>query len=153
LFGTIDDGEMILNEHGKVVKREWLNTFDIRQNIELDEYVIMPNHFHGIITIACRGTLQRARKDVPNEHARTVERFGKPVSNSIPTIIRLFKSAVTKQINHIRNTPGCPVWHRNFYERVIRNEKELFQTREYIQNNPLQWDLDKENPLNANPAL
>ncbi len=142
LFGEIVDEEMGLNEYGLVVQQEWIQTGTMRSNVTLDEFTIMPNHLHGILIIhdERKGTLQRAP---------TTERFGKPVSNSIPTIVRLFKSSVTKQINQIRNHPGLPVWQRNYYERVVRNEKELFKIREYIQNNPMQWDIDGDNPKNV----
>ena len=139
LFGDVVNEQMELNEYGITVKREWLKTAELRKNIVLDEYIIMPNHFHGVILIMDdgRGTLQRAP---------TVEQFGKPVSNSIPTIIRLFKSTTTKQINQIRNTPAFPVWQRNYYEHIIRNEDKLYKIRQYIQNNPLKWHMDRENP-------
>jgi putative transposase len=65
-------------------------------------------------------------------------------------MVRGFKSATTKQIYIIRNNPGCPVWQRNYYERVIRNDAELERAREYIVNNPLKWELDKENPAFSN---
>lgn len=139
IFGKVVDGVMISNEYGNIVESEWIKTAKIRRNVLLDEYVIMPNHMHVIIMIIDdgRGTLQRAP---------TVEQFGKPVSNSIPTIIRLFKSTTTKQVNQIRNTPTFPVWQRNYYEHVIRNEEKLYKIRQYIQNNPLSWHLDRENP-------
>ena len=60
-----------------------------------------------------------------------------------------FKSRVTKYANALRNNPGYPVWQRNYYERVIRNEGELTRAREYIVNNPMKWELDKENPINC----
>lgn len=72
-----------------------------------------------------------------------IEQFGKPTKNSIPTIIRLFKSTITKQINIIRNTPGKPIWQPNYYEHIIRNEKSLYEIRNYILNNPLEWDGDE----------
>jgi len=139
LFGNIVKGEMRLNEYGKIVENEWIKTGKMCLNVLLDEYIIMPNHIHGIIIIIDdgRGTLQRAP---------TVERFGKPVSNSIPTIVRLFKSTTTKQINQIRKMPRASVWQRNYYEHVIRNEDKLNKLRYYIQTNLLKWYLDRENP-------
>ena len=142
IFGDILEEQMRLNRYGEIVNSEWLKTINMRRNLMLDAYIIMPNHVHGIILISdfdsrSRGTLQRAP---------TFEHFGKPVSNSIPTIIRLFKSSATKQINALRGTPGIPVWQRNYYEHVIRNEYHLSEIREYILNNPLKWDLDSENP-------
>jgi REP element-mobilizing transposase RayT len=126
-FGEIVNSGMVLNELGKMVRDEWLKTGDLRKNVELDEFVIMPDHFHGIIHL-CRGTARRAP---------TSERFGNPVSGSIPTIIRSFKSAVTKRINEHRNTPGRYVWQRNYYEHIIRNDIELNEKRQYIKNNPI----------------
>lgn len=82
-----------------------------------------------------------ARRDVP-----IVERFGKPTSNSIPTIVRLFKSTTTKQINKFRHSPGLPIWQRGYYEHIIRNDKDLNNIRDYIVNNPMQWFYDDETP-------
>ena len=142
LFGEIVDGVMQLNSLGEIVKAEWINTGEMRPRILIDTFVIMPNHVHGILIIDdCRGTLQRA----PTERALTVERFGNPTSDSIPTIVRLYKSATTKRINLLRETPGIAVWQRNYYEHIIRNEVELSHIREYIQINPARWANDKEN--------
>jgi REP element-mobilizing transposase RayT len=85
---------------------------------------------------------------VPLPDTPQIEQFGKPTVNSIPTIIELFKSTVTKQINELRGTPGKPVWQRNYFERVIRDEDELNRIREYIIYNPVKWVLDEDNPLN-----
>jgi REP element-mobilizing transposase RayT len=142
LLGNIVDRIVHLNEYGTIINKEWSQTEIIRSTVEVDRYIIMPNHFHGILVINNgdgRGTLQRAP---------TFEQFGKPTSNSIPTIIRLFKSTTTKQINQLRNTPEMPVWQRNYYEHVIRNKDELNRIREYIVNNPLQWEKDENNPVN-----
>ena len=80
LFGDVVDGDMVLNENGQIIVEEWVRTADIRPNVSLDVFIVMPNHIHSIIMIADgRGTLQRAP---------TTERFGQPTSNSIPTIIR-----------------------------------------------------------------
>jgi REP element-mobilizing transposase RayT len=70
-------------------------------------------------------------------------------SGSIGSIIAGFKAATTKQINQLISNPGCSVWQKNYYERVIRNEDELSRAREYIVNNPLKWEMDKENPVNS----
>ena len=143
LFGKIVDdgrGTMIcaLNEYGRIAEKEWIKTPKMRPNIRLDVFVIMPNHIHGIIEINeiadGRGTTHRAP---------TVEQFGKPTANTIPTIIRGYKSSVTKQINILRNQTGVRVWQRNYYEHIIRDEKSYFQIAEYIQTNPLKWQNDK----------
>jgi REP element-mobilizing transposase RayT len=161
IFGKIVNGEMQLSPFGIIVRDEWLKTSEMRKNIEMDEFVVMPNHFHGIIVIDDRGwarlemdldldgtgTLQRAPTSAPTEKAPTVERFGKPTSNTIPTIIRGFKAAVTKQINTIQINAGVynmpeRIWQKNYYEHVIRNEISLNKIREYIMSNPLNWKED-----------
>ena len=89
-----------------------------------------------------RGTMHRAP---------TVERFGKPVSGSLPTILRAFKAAVTRRINRKHCTPGQPVWQRNYYEHIIRNDYSLNRIREYIYYNPQRWHLDRYNPEATGP--
>lgn len=134
LFGSVVDGEMRLNGAGTIVADEWLKTTMIRDEIELDEWVVMPNHFHGIVWI--------------NHHRRgdwPVAPTG-PQPRSLGSLMAGFKSAVTKRINENRQTPGEKIWQRNYYEHIIRNESELNRIREYIVNNPLQWELDRENP-------
>lgn len=145
ILGNVVNGKMQLNKYGEIVETEWLRTAKMRDNVELDVYIIMPNHLHGILFIVdkCRGTMHRAPT---TNHIPKYESFGKPVSGSIPTIIRGFKSAVTKQINEIRHIADVPVWQRNYYEHIIRYEEELNKIREYIINNPLKWELDIENP-------
>jgi len=141
LLGEIVDGLMSTNSWGEIVRGEWLQTAILRPGVELDVFVVMPNHFHGIISIASdrRGTARRAP---------TGEQFSRPVPGSIPTLIRAFKSATTKRINERRGTPGTPVWQRNYYEHIIRNEEALNRTRAYIALNPSRWQMDCENPQN-----
>lgn len=113
--------------------------------------MIMPNHMHGILEIINgRGTAGN-RNDLDGESSRrapTQERFQKPVMGSIPTIIRSYKSAVSYRINLLRGTDGVPIWQRNYYEHVIRDEKDLQNKTDYIESNPLLWDEDDENPIN-----
>ncbi len=118
---------------------------------EINNFVIMPDHIHGIIVLkeeTCGGTLHHCGGTLHHcggtlQRAPTVERFGKPTRNSIPTIVRLYKSATTKRINEYRSTPACPVWQRNYYEHVIRNEREFNAISEYIIHNPRQWQFDR----------
>jgi REP element-mobilizing transposase RayT len=159
LFGKIVNGDLQLNPFGVIARDEWLKTSIMRQNIEMDEFVIMPNHMHGIIVIDIeprRDTLQRVptnERAPENEgtgtmhRAPTVEQFGKPTSNTIPTIIRGYKGAVTKQINTLQINAGVynipeRIWQKNYYEHVIRNETSLNKIREYIMSNPLNWKED-----------
>jgi putative transposase len=160
IFGAIEDGEMHLNPVGEIARDEWLRTAKMRPNIGIAEFVVMPNHVHGIIAIGDntdvigsngRGTMHRAptiddgditdRVDDGASHNRT-EKFGKPTSNTIPTIIRGYKAAVTTQVNMLRDSPQCPVWQRNYYENVVRSEAEYLRIAAYILNNPRQWQED-----------
>jgi putative transposase len=137
LFGEIEDGEMRLNQYGSIVHEEWLRTAELRNNIQMDAFVVMPNHMHGIIMITDdgRGVLQYA----------PTKSFRSP-SQTIGAIVRGFKSTTTKRINELRGSFGTSVWQRNYYEHVIRDEDDLNRIREYIQNNPLNWDQDENNP-------
>ncbi len=194
---------MTLNDAGMIARDEWVKTAVMRPNIEIDAFVVMPNHVHGIIVIndigidyeIRRGTMHRAptynnaptdnndyaNNEFPptiprtgtvpraptcnnaptydNDHANNefsptisrtgtvprapqIEQFGKPTSNTIPTIIRGYKSAVTARINTLRNTPGASVWQRNYYEHIIRDEESYRRIAEYIHNNPANWRED-----------
>ncbi len=138
LFGDIYNEKMILNKYGRIIQKEWCKTEKIRKNIELDEFIIMPNHIHGIINIV------RAHCNVPVHNH--VEKFGCSTPNSIPTIVKLFKSTTTKQINQLRNMPKQPIWQRNYYEHTIRTEFNLNRIRHYILDNPGNWKNDKYYP-------
>ncbi|MDD5230498.1 MAG: transposase [Candidatus Marinimicrobia bacterium] len=142
LFGDVTGGEMRCNEYGEIVRQEWFKTAEIRPYVRLDEteFVVMPNHVHGIIWITDDDVGARRRR-VP-----TIEQFGKPVCDSIPTIIRAFKSIVTRRINQIRDTPGALAWQSNYYEHIIRNEESVNRIRQYIADNPRHWAFDRENP-------
>jgi len=147
LFGEVVDGEMRLSDFGEIVKRHWLEIRNHFHHIIQDTFVVMPNHVHGVLVIF----YDDDRLDVGARHAVPLrpyqtEQFRKPVPGSIPTIIRSFKSAVTKGINEMRNTPGAPVWQRNYYEHIIRDEKDLAQIREYIIQNPAKWEEDEYHP-------
>jgi putative transposase len=139
LFGMIRKGEARLSAAGQIVAEEWLRTAQVRLYVALDVFVIMPNHFHGILAIEkeYEGTARRAP---------TGQQFGRPIGSSLPSIIGAFKSAVARRINIGLGTPGAPVWQRNYYEHVIRDESALSRIREYIINNSRRWELDRENP-------
>jgi len=147
LFGEIKNGEMTLNNFGKIADECWCAIPDHFPFVELGTYVIMPNHGHGIIVITddrSRGAIYRA----PTEHVPTVEQFGKPTVGSLPTIIRTYKAAVTRVIGREHNTTG--IWQRNYHEHIIRNEREMDNIWRYIEANPAQWADDDENPQKPN---
>jgi putative transposase len=137
LFGNVTNGEMTVNELGRVVCDQWCKSTDIRHEIELDTFIVMPNHAHGIIALK-NPNVVRATGGLPFSSG--------PSKHSLAAFIAGFKAAVTRHINNIRGTPEAQVWQRNYYEHVIRDEESLNRIREYILNNPAQWDTDPENP-------
>jgi REP element-mobilizing transposase RayT len=130
---------MVLNKCGKVVQEELDRSAKIRREIELDTFVVMPNHIHGIVVIVESNVGATGRSPLPKG----------PTPKSVGAMMAGFKSAVTRRINDLRGTPYSPAWQRNYYEHVIRNEDDSDEIREYIVNNPLKWDLDRENPNNS----
>ena len=115
----------------------------------LEEFVVMPNHLHGIIALHSRKRNGEApvgaRYIVPSfEKAHTPERFQKPVRGSIPTIVRTFKAAVTRAAQKSLGWKG-EIWQRNYFERVLRDGKDYTHASRYILENPIRWKWDKEN--------
>jgi len=147
LFGDIMDGAVLLNDVGCIAEAEWLRTAEIRSNITLDEYVIMPNHIHAIIIITDNIIPVGATGWSPLLLQKSdIDRPRGPNPRSLGAIMSGFKSAVTKRVNLIHGTPGAPLWQRNYYDHIIRNQCEWEKFRKYIQTNPTQWDTDVENP-------
>ena len=136
MFGDVINDEVKLNEVGRIAAEEWLKSVQIRTEITLDTWVVMPNHIHGIVMI----TDDRRRLDRP------VAPSG-PRPRSLGALMAGFKSAATKRINALRGTPGAAVWQRNYYEHIIRNEAALNRIRQYIADNPARWAEDPENPV------
>lgn len=153
LFGDIVDGVMRLNRYGEIVNKEWMRSSEIRQEIALDKYVVMPNHFHGILIITQNNISINSKIVGANEHSPPLQPLNQSIipsmkPKSLSSLMAGFKSSVTKQINLIRNAPGTPIWQRNYYEHIIRNEESLNKIREYIVNNPLSWQNDQLHPNN-----
>jgi len=147
LFGDVIAGEMRLNPYGMVVVREWTRSAEIRKELSLDSFVVMPNHLHAIVHIRGVGAHGRAPLRTPRP-ADSPSR--KP--QSLGSLVAGFKASATKAINLLHDTPGVPVWQRNYYERVIRDQIELARIRQYIADNPANWQSDPENPAVAAPA-
>ncbi len=159
LFGHVVDGLLELSPYGAIVREEWFKTAIVRPYVRLydDEFVVMPNHVHGIIWIVGDAvgttdvvTLGRGaaalRPCNHDDHGMTSDAATNVAPRSLGAIIRGFKSAVTKRINIARQSPGGVVWQRNYYERIIRNDRALHAIRRYIAQNPRRWHWDRYNP-------
>jgi putative transposase len=135
LFGEIVDGEIKLNDCGQTVQDEWEKSAQIREEIELDAFVVMPNHVHGIVVITARAGRATGRSPLQSG----------PDKRSLGAFVGGFKSVITKRINASHGLPGTPVWQRNYFEHVIRNEESLHRIRQYVLDNPTRWEFDREN--------
>lgn len=131
LFGEIVNEKMNLSKTGIIVDKHWKNILSYKDNVELDEYIIMPNHIHGIVVIKepVRAILE---SPVPTTKYRRRKML-------LSKIIGRFKTMSAKEVNILRNTLGIPLWHRNYYEHIIRGENDLANIREYIANNVFRW--------------
>jgi putative transposase len=172
LFGEIVDGGMQLNEWGQIVASTWQDLPNHVPHVQLDEFVVMPNHVHGILIITddaddvgagsyddvvgagscddvvgaglCDDVVGAGLEPAPTKPARTDT--GTRQRHGLPEIVRQFKTFSARRINECRGTPGIPVWQRNYYEHVIRDEEDLRRIRQYIVDNPANWARDEDNP-------
>ncbi len=152
MFGDVVRGEMQLNAAGCVVQAAWFDLPRQYPGVACDVFVVMPNHVHGVLvfaageTIASELALSRhiAEATQPDRNLRIAPTLG--------DVVRGFKARVARAIQRSSQTPGAPVWQRNYHEHVIRDEHALNRIRQYIDDNPRNWDADSEHPL-ASPHL
>jgi putative transposase len=154
-FGEIQNGAMVLNDVGQIILEEWNQTRELRPNVVLDAFVIMPNHIHSIIVLVNPDIPVGARRVSPlqNNDFNDIDLRQKPITalpkgatkGSLGTIVGSIKAAVSKRVNQSRGVQGLTIWQRGFHDRIIRDEPELERTRTYIENNPANWATDEEN--------
>ena len=151
IFGRIEDGRAVLSALGETVRACWVQIPDHFAAATIKEFVVMPNHFHGIVALGVSGRYQAAlgvgaRYIVPSDTtARTPERFQKPVKGSIPTIVRTFKAAVTRDARKNLRFGSGRIWQSNYFEHVLRDDEEYAKATRYILENPARWQWDQEN--------
>jgi REP element-mobilizing transposase RayT len=175
LFGTVKRGRVDLALCGQIVVEEWRRSEEIRDEVVLDAFVVMPNHLHGIVCIVPPGVddvsprgydldvgqdptcLKKVSNDGVGPHGdaalreREVHprwREGRPqrYANSLGSMIAGFKGTVTRRINEQRSTAGAPVWQSRYHDRILRNEEEWRARRRYIARNPDRWIRDRYHP-------
>ncbi len=140
LFGKVVDGVMRVNEAGRMVSRVWDGMQDRFPFLESDEFVVMPNHVHGVVFLG--------------QAVATMGEMSGQTAGDAPTlgdVVRVLKSVTTVEYGRGVRELGWErlerrLWQRNYFERVVRNGSELRAVREYIANNPMNWELDRENP-------
>ncbi|MCK4661447.1 MAG: transposase [Bacteroidales bacterium] len=172
LLGNVENGQMLLNEYGKIAYNEWEISSEIRSEIKLDEFVIMPNHLHGIVIINNDNKQNNDMDDIDGTHdmdGTHVETHGRvslhpthPIPPSQPKLYRKpksissfiagYKSSVTTQINKIITKNNGQLfnrknrlWQVNYYDRIVRNKNDLRRIQKYIINNPINWKNDRNN--------
>ncbi|HEV8720734.1 MAG TPA: transposase [Candidatus Binatia bacterium] len=143
LFGDVVDCEMRVNDAGRMVEQCWSAIPNHFPHVDLDAFVVMPNHVHGIIVITDRAVGAKNFSPLPDSNTSTHRPIRSP-SKTIGSIIRGFKIGVTKWFRE--NTVTHIVWQRNYYEHIIRNEESLNRIRQYVLDNPVRWAFDRENP-------
>jgi len=156
-FGKIKNGKMEFSNIGIIADILWSEIINHNDNIELGEFVVMPNHIHGILILNNNNTVV-----VETLHATSLQRQQQtknkndyfssisPKSNSISTIIRSYKSAVTKHCHRLGFEFG---WQTRFWDHIIRNNDEFYRISQYIIDNPLKWENDKLNGGNGNIVM
>lgn len=162
LFGDVIDGQMKLNKAGEIVQWEWEDLSKRFPYIMLGAFIVMPNHLHGILIFHQPvGSTRLDMKGKDSSNALPPIRTGDSVNlegstlplprgpkpASLGAVIAQFKSRVTKRLWKLHSRRGTPVWQRNYYEHIIRNEKALQNKTDYINSNPVRWQEDKENPF------
>ncbi len=165
LFGQVINGEMQLNQSGQIVQRAWFDLPNHYPHVELDSFCIMPNHVHAVIMLndGRGGSIGEApeshitisgNEPLPDGTQTRPYRPGgaqtRPYMalkrHPLSEIVRAFKSFSARRINALRRTAGIPVWQRNYYEHIIRNDDEHNRIQIYIESNPVNWMDDNENP-------
>jgi REP element-mobilizing transposase RayT len=148
LFGAVVGKEMKRSAVGSIADACWREIPAHFPHVELGSFVVMPNHIHGILIL--RGIISGADAVASAPRRGTIYRaptegFGAPRAGSIPTIVRTYKAAVTRAAGRLAGIPR-PIWQRNYYEHIIRDETDHDRIRRYILANPMSWDNDEENP-------
>jgi REP element-mobilizing transposase RayT len=136
VFGGIIESKMFLSPLGKILAEEWQRSGKIRKEVVLDTYIIMPNHFHAVVHFP---SLAKSPSNQPAPG---------PKSSSLAAMIAGFKSAASHRAAQHQGLSKNPLWQRNYYEHIIRNETNLEKIRDYINANPMFWDFDGNHPDN-----
>jgi putative transposase len=153
LFGKIEDGEVRLNDVGRMAEEAWIEVPNHYSGVECDTFLIMPNHIHAVIVLVGAG--HRARPE-PNRQPRGVAPTRNALALSLPDVVHRFKTLTTKRYTDgVKqfgwNSFSGRLWQRNYFEHVIRNDESLDRIREYILDNPMRWEFDRDNPLVTRP--
>ncbi len=149
LLGDVRAGEMALSPYGRIVQRAWDDLPNHYPHVELDAWVIMPNHVHGIIVL---GSDAAGACGVQVGLSPAPAAFPSSRRHGLSEIMRALKSFSARRINRLRRSPGTSFWQRGFYDHIIRHDREMDAIRQYIADNPLKWEFDQDNPSNISAS-
>ena len=159
LLGTVEDGVFVPSRAGHIVAACWEEIPRHFSGVETDEFVVMPNHLHGVLLVMDKSAItplqgealaghdgQLKDPDRASASPLQIRRLAGTRSGSLGAIIQSFKAVSTRRVNQLGRTPGATLCQRNYYEHIIRNETSLDEIREYIRYNPMKWADDEYNP-------
>ena len=152
ILGEVVGQQVLLSPEGRIAAEYWRDIPRHFPGVELDEWIVMPNHVHGIIVIEGRGeafgevVTRSDGSSPPNASPLHIPRPHGTAKGSVGAVVQNYKSVSSRWINRVRGAGGRSVWQRNYYEHVIRGDDDLARIRTYITENPLRWELDEENP-------
>lgn len=140
VFGSVVNGRVVLTEAGRIAEDEWRRSEVLRKEVELDEFVIMPNHMHGIVWLKGSDASQGLDASSP-----CAPQFGKPIAGALGTVVGAYKAAVTREVHrrglmHQARPGASAVWHRNYWDVIVMDESALENVRNYIRFNPQNYE-------------
>lgn len=144
-FGRVVNENMSLSKIGDIAKSRWQEIPSHYENVRIDQFIVMPNHIHGIIIIDSGDIVGTEQCSVPTDNAAKTDSEYKRTYGLLSQVIKSFKEAVTKQVRLTEDYRDF-AWQRSFYDHVIRNEVALSKIREYVLLNPAKWEIDEYNP-------
>lgn len=147
LFGSVVDGDVVLDRAGRIAHEEWTRTARLRAEVALDAFVVMPNHVHALIGIVPAGPQPAAPAGTARcapTHGGAPRRFGAMAHGTLPAVVRAYKSAVTRRVR--AEADPAFGWQRGYHEHIVRDDRALKRIRRYIQENPQRWTAAGHHP-------
>lgn len=146
-FGEVVNGDVTLNQYGNIAYEQWIQLSKRFMRCNFSVFIVMPNHIHGIIHIL-NSAVGKGAGEAPRDAVGQIPplrpyAIPRITSGSLGAIMRAYKASVTYRINAIRGFTEPPVWQRNYFEHIIRNDKEYLDICNYIETNPLNWENDR----------
>ncbi len=147
VFGSIRGESVVLSHEGEIVRSEWIALPERFSRLVLDEFVVMPNHLHGVLAfVGNAGGALRSSGQASLAPTGGTSPGGASPSPTLFEVIGAFKSISTIKVNRLLGRRGVPLWQRSYYEHIVRTGEDLRNIQRYILENPLMWSLDSENP-------